>query len=133
MHSGTNLHLVQELPQSYYVNVNNREDCSVRYGSLITSYIYIYIYICSHDNNVPSQLSPQWLCGNSCTWAHDVRFTLMMFTLKLTLMYMIYAHLASVRFEHSVCRGSLMTSYIYIYIYEYICICMYIYIIYIYI
>lgn len=44
MHSGTNLHLVQELPQSYYVNVNNREDCSVRYGSLITSYIYIYIY-----------------------------------------------------------------------------------------
>ena len=32
-----------------------------------------------------------------------------------------YAHLASVRFEHSVCRGSLMTTYIYIYI------CMYIY------
>ena len=25
-------------------------------------------------NNVPSRLSPQWLCGNSCTWAHDVRF-----------------------------------------------------------
>ena len=23
--------------------------------------------------NVPSRLSPQWLCGNSCTWAHDVR------------------------------------------------------------
>ena len=23
-------------------------------------------------NNVPSRLSPQWLCGNSCTWAHDV-------------------------------------------------------------
>ena len=22
-----------------------------------------------------SWLSPQWLCGNSCTWAHDVRFT----------------------------------------------------------
>ena len=21
---------------------------------------------------VTSQLSPQWLCGNSCTWAHDV-------------------------------------------------------------
>ena len=20
-----------------------------------------------------SRLSPQWLCGNSCTWAHDVR------------------------------------------------------------
>ena len=25
-----------------------------------------------HENNVPSRLSPQWLCGNSCTWAHDV-------------------------------------------------------------
>ena len=22
---------------------------------------------------VPFWLSPQWLCGNSCTWAHDVR------------------------------------------------------------
>ena len=36
-------------------------------------YIYIYIYICNHENNVPSWLSPQWLCGNTCTWAHDVR------------------------------------------------------------
>ena len=39
-------------------------------------YIYIYIYTCinigNHKNNVPSWLSPQWLCGNSCTWAHDV-------------------------------------------------------------
>ena len=34
--------------------------------------IYIYIYIYNHENNVPSQLSPQWLCGNSCTGAHDV-------------------------------------------------------------
>ena len=24
-------------------------------------------------NNVPSKLSPRWLCGNSCTWTHDVR------------------------------------------------------------
>ena len=22
---------------------------------------------------MPFWLSPQWLCGNSCTWAHDVR------------------------------------------------------------
>ena len=29
-------------------------------------------YVCNHENNVPSRLSPQWLCGNSCTWAHDV-------------------------------------------------------------
>ena len=28
--------------------------------------------MCNHENNVPSRLSPQWLCGNSCTWAHDV-------------------------------------------------------------
>ena len=46
-------------------------------------YIYVYIYyiyihipiyicICYHENNVPSRLSPQWLCGNSCTWAHGV-------------------------------------------------------------
>ena len=27
-----------------------------------------------------------------------------------------YAHLASMRFEHSVCHGSLMTIYIYIYV-----------------
>ena len=26
-------------------------------------------YMCHHKNNVPSQLSPQWLCGNSYTWA----------------------------------------------------------------
>ena len=32
--------------------------------------MYIYVYICNHENNVPSRLSPQWLCGNSCTWAH---------------------------------------------------------------
>ena len=43
-------------------------------------YIYIYIYniyiyvsvICNHENNAPSLLSPQWLCGNPCTWAHNV-------------------------------------------------------------
>ena len=35
-------------------------------------------------------------------------------------MHIYYAHLASVRFEHSVCRGSLMTTYIYIYIYTFL-------------
>ena len=24
-------------------------------------------------NNVLSRLSPQWLCGNSFTWAYDIR------------------------------------------------------------
>ena len=37
----------------------------------IDIYVY-YIHICYHENNVLSPLSPQWLCGNSCTWAHDV-------------------------------------------------------------
>ena len=46
------------------------------------------------------------------------------------MMYGSYVHLASVRFEHSVCHGSLMTTYIYIYIYMYI---IYIYNIYIYV
>ena len=46
--------------------------------SVISLCIYIYIAImqsaiCNHENNVLSQLSPQWHCGNSCTWAHDVR------------------------------------------------------------
>ena len=29
--------------------------------------------MCNHENNVPSRVSPQWLCDNSCTSAHDVR------------------------------------------------------------
>ena len=33
----------------------------------------IYMYICNHETNVPSQLSPQWLCGKLCTWTHDAR------------------------------------------------------------
>ena len=31
------------------------------------------MYICSHEKNVLSRLSPQSLCGNSTTRAHDVR------------------------------------------------------------
>ena len=31
-----------------------------------------YIKQWNYENNVPSQLSPQWLCGNSFTWAHNV-------------------------------------------------------------
>ena len=27
----------------------------------------------NHESTLPSQLSPQWVCGNSCTWAHDLR------------------------------------------------------------
>ena len=41
------------------------------YIYIYTLYIYIYVYIRNHETNVPCQLSPQWLCGNSFTWAHD--------------------------------------------------------------
>ena len=34
--------------------------------------------------------------------------------------HIYYAHLAAVIFEHSVFRGSLMTTYVYIYIYIYV-------------
>ena len=30
-------------------------------------------YIFNHENNVPSRLYPQWLCGISGTWVHDIR------------------------------------------------------------
>ena len=48
------------------------------YTYTIHTYIYTYIhththvYLCNYQKNVRSRLSPQWLCGNSCTWAHDV-------------------------------------------------------------
>ena len=35
-------------------------------------YIYKYIYMQSWKQ-CALQLSPQWLCGNSCTWAHGVQ------------------------------------------------------------
>ena len=34
--------------------------------------MYVCVYICNHENNVPSRLSPQWLCGNSWTWEYDL-------------------------------------------------------------
>ena len=36
------------------------------------SYIIKCVYMCKHENNLTSWLSPQWLCGNSYTWAHDI-------------------------------------------------------------
>ena len=29
--------------------------------------------ISQKQDNVPSRLSPQWLCGNSYTWVYDTR------------------------------------------------------------
>ena len=54
------------------------DQCINVYTWYIYTYIYIYVcmdicidilYICYHENNVPPRLSPQWLCGNTCTWA----------------------------------------------------------------
>ena len=35
--------------------------------------LYI-LYVCTynHENNVSSQLSPQWLCSNLSTWAQKI-------------------------------------------------------------
>ena len=42
----------------------------------------------THENNVPSCLSPQWLCGNSCTWAHEVRLHIVgTYEPKMTTLY----------------------------------------------
>ena len=38
-------------------------------------YIYVlYIYICYHESNVSSRLSPQWLYSNLCYWALEPYF-----------------------------------------------------------
>ena len=37
------------------------------------SYIIKCVYICNHENNLPSRLPPQWLCDNSYTRAHDIQ------------------------------------------------------------
>ena len=39
----------------------------------IYMYMYMYIDICNRENNMPTWLSPQWLCDNSCTWV-NVRY-----------------------------------------------------------
>ena len=46
--------------------------------------------ICYHENNVPSRLSPRWLCGNSCTWTHDGCTWVATKKLKDSYIYFIY-------------------------------------------
>ena len=57
--------LVRMLFESSYV------EHSFMSNWLILRRTKIYIYIYYHENNVPFRLSPQWLFGDSCTWAHD--------------------------------------------------------------
>ena len=35
--------------------------------------VCVCVCVCNPENHVPSRLSPQLLCGTSCTWPHDVR------------------------------------------------------------
>ena len=72
-------------------------------------YIYIYIYIYIYV--IMETMCPPGYHHNGFVETHALGH----------MMYGSYAHLASVRFEHSVCHGSLMTTtYIYIYIYIFI-------------
>ena len=67
------------------------------------------IYICNHENNVPSRLSPQWLCGNSCTWAHNVRLNIYIYIYIYICIYMC------------VCVLYYIILYIILYIIMYMC------------
>ena len=70
----------------------------ILYIIYIHTHTHIYIYIYS-----PTPLSPQWLCGNSCTWAHDVRLILLLWDLialcvvnhlwPLTYIYIYYIYI----------------------------------------
>ena len=92
--------------------------------------LYICIYLCNHENNVPSRLSlPMALwelmhLGTWCTvktWNRTSCAQVHEFPQShcgdnregtlLSWLHIYYAHLASVTFEHSACYGSLMTTY----------------------
>ena len=73
------------------------------------------MYVCNHENNVPSGYHHYGFVAThaSCAQVHELpqshcgdnrEGTL------FSLLHIYYAHLVSVRFEHSMCRGSLMTT-----------------------
>ena len=118
-------------------------------------YIYIYIYMQSWKQYALPvittmaswQLMHMYSC-TSCAQVYELPQSHCGNNQDATLfswLHTYYAHLASVRFEHSVCRGSLMTTYdhyryvhicihvIYISLFIYMYICKYINVIYIYI
>ena len=90
---------------------------------LIMYITYIYIYICNHENNVPSQLSPQLHCGNSCTWAHDETVQTVNHVPKCISCHKVIVVITG-RTHCSVCvvedHGSFMTT---IYICVCVCVC----------
>ena len=106
-------------------------------------YIYVWVFVCSQENKVSSRLSLQWLCCHITLLTLLVEHTLVHWYKQcVTTVYHVpkcmschktivvitrrahcfddyiyilyYAHLASVRFDHSVFCGSVMTAEIYI-------------------
>ena len=62
------------------MNINSTQE--IMYIYIYDIYIYIIyvcicvcvcVCVCVIMKNVPCRLSSQWLCGNSCTWTHNVR------------------------------------------------------------
>ena len=95
--------------------------------------------IFDYENNVPSRLSPHWLCDNACTWAHDVHHVLKCMSYHKAIVVISgrahWFHNMCVYICICICIYMYIYIYIYIYIYTYIytCIYIYIYLIYIYI
>ena len=50
------------------MNTSDAHGSSFLGGNWTTDFV---IHIYNHEDDVPSQLLPQSLCGKSCTWAHD--------------------------------------------------------------
>ena len=81
--------LLLQLPYVYNIHIHIHIYIYIlQYYNYIYKYIYMYIYIyiyihirgkmdiiytCNHEINVPSPLSPQQFCGNSCTQVYDVQ------------------------------------------------------------
>ena len=76
-----------------------------------------------HNGLVATHAPGHMMYGSSCAQVHGLPQGHCDDNREGTLfswLHIYYARLASVRFEHSVCRGSLMTTNIYIYIHIYI-------------
>ena len=83
---------------------------SYQYNGFVATHPLVHMmYACARTSCAQVQELPQSHCGDSRV---DTLFSCL---------HIRYAYLAFVRFEHSVCRGSLMTTYLYIFIYKYIC------------
>ena len=50
------------------------------------------------------RLSPQWFCGNSCTWAHDVRYIYIYVYIHIYIIY-IYIYIYTYIYDASRYRG----------------------------